>query len=261
MSTQESARDSDWMRSWLETQREWLQRWTASSAEQRVDAVRETMETWRKHLAPTSAETTGVLQKFQELLQTSFAGSIEWARLGAEGESAAPLQKLFDALPLGPAREQQMAWQELQRAAAEYQALAQQIAQAFAQVIKAALERVPQEAELRARRAEALGGIRELYDLWVSVGEQEFAKIAHDEEFVRLQARMNNALTRLRRAQQHIAEYALKQLDLPTRSELNSVHRRLRDLAARLETLERGRAPQAKPAPRKKRHAARGSSS
>jgi polyhydroxyalkanoate synthesis regulator phasin len=42
----------------------------------------------------------------------------------------------------------------------------------------------------------------------------------------------------LRIAQQTIAETFLKSLDLPTRAELNSVHKRLKDLRERVEQLE-----------------------
>jgi class III poly(R)-hydroxyalkanoic acid synthase PhaE subunit len=242
----------------LETQREWLQRWNAASAEQRVDALRETMEAWRKHMTTPSVETSGVLQKFQELLQTSFAGSAEWARTTAEGEHSAPLMRLFEALPLGLAREQQMAWQELARVAAESQSLTSQVGQALMQVVKAALERVPQEVEALTHRGEAPAGLRRLFDIWVEVGEQEFAKLAHDAQFIELQARMNNARTHLRRAQQRVLEYTLKEWDLPTRAELNSVHQRLRDLAARVEALEGERA---QPKPRAKRRHPKGAAS
>lgn len=239
MSTQDSNRNADWLHAWLETQREWLQRWQAASGEQRVDAMREGMEAWRKQVTAPSPEFVGALQKFQELLQTGLAGAGEWARTATDSEDSASLwQQLFNAYPLGPAREQQAAWQELARAAAEHQALAGQLVQAFATVIKAALEAVPQEVERRAGHVDQ-GGFRELYDLWIDVAEREFAKLAHDQAFIRVQAELNNAHTRLRRAQQRIVEYALKQLDLPTRAELNSVHLRLRELAARVAELER----------------------
>lgn len=248
MSTQDSHGNADWLHAWLETQREWLQRWNTASGEQRVDALREGMEAWRKQVTAPSPEFVGALQKFQELLQTGLAGAGEWTRTATGSEDSAALwQQLFNAYPLGPAREQQAAWQELARVAAEYQALAGQLAQAFAAVVKAALEEVPQEVERRAASATQgghaghndQGGFRELYELWIDVAEREFAKLARDETFVRLQAELNNAHTRLRRAQQRIVEYALKQLDLPTRAELNSVHLRLRELTARVAELER----------------------
>lgn len=238
-----SAHNTDWLGSWLETQRNWLQRWTQASDGQRVDAIREGMEAFRKQMTGSTPEALGVLQKFQELLQSGFAGSAEWARSIAEpsvsqGEAGFSWQQLFHAFPLGRAREQQGAWQELAQALAEYQLQAQEMAQAFGKVIAAALELVPQQVELRTQQGRPLNGYRELYDLWVEMGEQQFAKLAHDEAFVELQARFGNAQLRLRRAQQRIVEYALKQLDLPTRAELNTLHQRVRDLTARVAALE-----------------------
>lgn len=247
-----SNQKNDWLSSWLETQRNWLQRWTQASDEQRVDAVRESMEAFRKQMTgPATPEALGVLQKFQELLQTGFAGSLEWTRSIAEppaeqGDTGFSWQQLLHAFPLGHAREQQTAWQELARAHAEHQLQAQELAQAFGKVIAVALEAVPQQVELRAQQGQPLKGYRELYDLWIEQGEREFAQLAHDERFAQLQAHFGNAQLRLRRAQQRIVEYALKQLDLPTRAELNTVHQRLRELTARVAALENQRELQEK---------------
>ena len=76
-----------------------------------------------------------------------------------------------------------------------------------------------------------IGEWRELYDLWVECGEQVFAQVAHSEAYGKLQAELGNAAMRLRAQQQTIFEYALRQFDLPTRSELNTVHRQVRRTA------------------------------
>jgi class III poly(R)-hydroxyalkanoic acid synthase PhaE subunit len=81
-------------------------------------------------------------------------------------------------------------------------------------------------------------GFRELYDLWVECGEQVYAQVAHSAAYCQLQAQLGNATMQLRARQQKLIEHALKQFDLPTRSELNSVHRLLREQARQLRELQ-----------------------
>jgi polyhydroxyalkanoate synthesis regulator phasin len=72
----------------------------------------------------------------------------------------------------------------------------------------------------------------------VECGERAFASQARGEVFGLLQGELVNAGTRVRIAQQTIAENFLKSLDLPTRAELNSVHKRLKEMRERIEQLE-----------------------
>jgi hypothetical protein len=86
-----------------------------------------------------------------------------------------------------------------------------------------------------------------LYDLWIECGEQAFAMLARDPGFTATQAACANALSGLKLAQQTLLEGWLKANDLPTRSELNSVHLRLRALTARVAELEQQLATSAAP--------------
>ena len=85
-------------------------------------------------------------------------------------------------------------------------------------------------------------------------GETIFATLAKDSAFTTAQAECGNALSRLKQAQQALMEHWLKSHDLPTRSELNSVHLRLRDMSRRIVELEQQLAtPIKKPAKRASR--------
>jgi hypothetical protein len=80
--------------------------------------------------------------------------------------------------------------------------------------------------------------MRELYEVWIECGEQCFAAIAQDAQFIAIQADHSNALSRMRIAEHALLEDWLKQHDLPTRSELNSVHQKLRTMSARIVALD-----------------------
>jgi class III poly(R)-hydroxyalkanoic acid synthase PhaE subunit len=139
--------------------------------------------------------------------------------------------------PLGLAREQTEAWRELMAAQAECQALEQELRGVWAQVQSDALGLL--EKMIRERKSgERINNYRELYDSWVDCGEKVFAQVAHSESYAKLQAQVGNAAIKLRARQQAMIERNLKQFDLPTRSELNTVHKQMRELRERVATLE-----------------------
>lgn len=137
--------------------------------------------------------------------------------------------------PVGIAREHTETWRELLAAQAECQRLEQELRSVLARVQADALDLVTQR--LREREQQPITQYRELYDLWVECGEQVYAKVAHSPAYGKLQAELGNAAMRARSHQQKVLEQGLKQFDLPTRSELNSVHRQLREMREELRAL------------------------
>ncbi|MGE0188212.1 MAG: poly(R)-hydroxyalkanoic acid synthase subunit PhaE [Steroidobacteraceae bacterium] len=226
------AADNNWIDSWLEAQSGWLDRWQSLAVEQRAEAMR-SMDALREQFgaAGFSADTLQGVQNFQSLLQ-SFAPN-------GETQSQSTLwQQMLQAFPLGPAREQQSAWQEYAQAQADYQSCLQVVMQAFSKVLTQSLAAVSTKVDIRASQGKPVTGMRELYELWIECGEQAFAELAPDESFITAQAASGNALSRLKIAQNVLIERWLKSYDLPTRSELNSVHLRLRSLTTRIAQLE-----------------------
>lgn len=238
----QAANNSNWIDAWLETQRGWLGRWQSVAVEQRADAMRVGMDTLREHLNPAavSPEALNVIQGFQSLLQSCMVASGELARAATTGEQPPNTlwQQMLQAFPLGPAREQQLAWQEYLQAQTEYQLRVQVVLHAYGKVFTQALEAVPEQVRQRKAQGQDINGFRELYELWIECGELAFAVLARDPEFIAAQAASGNALSRVKRAQNVLIEFWLKSHDLPTRSELNSVHQRLRDLHKRIAELE-----------------------
>jgi class III poly(R)-hydroxyalkanoic acid synthase PhaE subunit len=163
----------------------------------------------------------------------------ELGRAGAAGpESAERVRMSFEAFPpLGPAREQIQAWRELAAAQGECQRLERELRAVLTRVQLDALSRLEQRVRATSS-TQPIGDFHELYDLWIQCGEAVFAEVAHEDAYCRLQAELGNATMRLRAREQALIEYGLKQFDLPTRSELNSVHRQIRELRERLAALE-----------------------
>jgi class III poly(R)-hydroxyalkanoic acid synthase PhaE subunit len=150
--------------------------------------------------------------------------------------------------PVGLVREHTEAWRELAEAHAECTRLEGKLREELTKVQLAALDLL--EKRVRERPSEEpIDGFRKLYDLWVECGEQTYAGLAHSEAYSKLQAELGNASMRLKNRLQTVLEHALKHLDLPTRSELNTLHRQVRELRLQLEELTS--APRAKRPARK----------
>jgi len=236
------AQNNNWIDAWLETQQGWLGRWQSIAVEQRVDGMRVAMETLRKYLNPAdlSPEAINVAQSFQVLLQSCMANAGELGLFNTDAASGAtnPLRQMLDMFPVGPARSQQLVWQRYLKAQGAYQLQLATLLQAYGQVVAASLQAVPEQVQARAAQGQPITRMRELYDLWIECGEQAFAIQARNPAFTAMQAACVNALSQLKLAQQALLEGWLQANDLPTRSELNSVHLRLRALTARVAELE-----------------------
>lgn len=140
----------------------------------------------------------------------------------------------FPMPALGPAREQQEAWQRLMQLTARATQAQMQVGTQWNDIIGRALRELAERVAPRLKSGAAPGSMKEIYDLWVDSAESVYAQAARSAAFVQAQAELTNATSQLRSAQRELLEEWAKQFDLPTRAELNSIHQQLRDLKAAL---------------------------
>ncbi len=166
----------------------------------------------------------------------------------------------------GPGREHQARWQALLRAQEEYQ----QHSRAYVDLIKRALDEAFALFEQRLAEHEQPGSqltsARAMFDLWIEVAEEAYAKVAMSEPFQQVYASLGNAQMRLRAGLQREVEQMSERIGLPTRSEMDAAHRRIAELERSLRRLQAQVAvqagtaavdPVAQPAPAKVKPAAR----
>lgn len=210
------AADSDWIQAWIDRQRERLEHLAEEASRAASEPQERGQERWSE-----------LFGRWQELWSSSTALGVQsWA-------------DLLGRLPaLGPAREQIEGWRELAETQAQAQQLEAALRARLMQVQVEALSRLEQRVRAARESGEAIASMRELYDLWVECGEEVYAGVAHSEEYAELLAQLGNATMRLRARQQKMLERLLEQFDLPTRSELNTVHRQIRELRATIEALQ-----------------------
>lgn len=98
------------------------------------------------------------------------------------------------------------------------------------------------------RAGELLGGklqegslpetLRAFYNLWVDCGEQAYAEVANSPEFTKAQARLVNTLMAVKRQEQKMVDELLSGLNMPTRRELDTSHRRMHRLQRQVWQLQ-----------------------
>ncbi len=210
------------------------------AAERFTGAARRYFEGPAHASAPATAEAARV---FGESLRDQFAdfSQLPWSA-GFSGTMRAPA--------LGLTREHQQRWQrasEAWRRTDEAQRRLQRLwsdalrdaAAAFATRLGPLQATVPDAQMLHA-----------LYDSWIDCAEKAYAHTAHSEEFCSALAELVNASSQWRRALQTSIEQWAKMLDLPTRSEINTLTQRLKSIEAQLRTARAPDAARKKPKPR-----------
>jgi Poly(R)-hydroxyalkanoic acid synthase subunit (PHA_synth_III_E) len=248
--------DSDWVAAWISHQREIF---AASSSEQHAEGTDESGRRWAEagksfvdglrqfaSAAPSAGDRLDPFNVGESLLGA-------WTSASAlQSGMAEQLAEFFGRLPpIGLAREHTEAWRELAAAHLECKRIEHELRAVIAKVQLDALDLL--EKRVNERDAAApIDSFRTLYDLWVECGEHTFSELAHSAAYAKLQAELGNATMRLRHRLQTVLEQGLKQFDLPTRSELNSLHRQVRELRLELEkqTAIKRAQPKAQPSKR-----------
>jgi len=80
---------------------------------------------------------------------------------------------------------------------------------------------------------------RALLDLWTGIANEELIQTQRSEPFLRTQAAMIRASTALKTAQRDLAEFYGEQLGIPSRTELDDVHKSVTELRRELRALAR----------------------
>jgi class III poly(R)-hydroxyalkanoic acid synthase PhaE subunit len=164
---------------------------------------------------------------------------------GSAAGGASPLSALHSPA-LGATRESQLraqrsaeAWRRVEAAQRRLQRLAADAVREAAVAFATKLTASPPPAA----SAEAL---HKLYGAWIDCAEDAYARAAHGEAFCSALAEYVNASSEWRKELQAGIEHSAKLLDLPARSEINSLTQRLRTVESELRGLREQRRAKAK---------------
>lgn len=153
----------------------------------------------------------------------------------------------------GPAREHQQRWQALVQSQQDYQRCLADFEHLMLRVVQLAFERFETLLEARCEPGQQITSARALFDLWIDAAEQAYAEVALSPDFRRVYGALTNAQMRLRVGVQHEVEQVCLLLGMPSRTEVDSAHRKIAELERRLRRMEKQAAPteQAAKSPRK----------
>jgi polyhydroxyalkanoate synthase subunit PhaE len=170
--------------------------------------------------ALNAGSTAGAVQQFGDFLRDQFA----------------PASPLMPPIPgaLGPTREHQERQQRLSQAWQRLEAAERRLQRMWQDVLREASTSFVTQLGANVAALPSPDDVRALYDRWIDCAEGAYARTAHSEAFCQAQAEFVNAGSAWRLEQQAGVEQWLKQLDLPTRSEINSLTRRLHELEQRM---------------------------
>ncbi|MGB5540680.1 MAG: class III poly(R)-hydroxyalkanoic acid synthase subunit PhaE [Gammaproteobacteria bacterium] len=132
--------------------------------------------------------------------------------------------------PIGYTREWQEQQQEWTRLLMEYQHTVQAFGGLLGKVVQRALELFGKRMTEKLGAGESFDGLRAIYNLWIDCGEDAYAELVASTDFPHLQAEMINALMRMKRHEQLMLEEVMTALNMPTRSEMDTTHKRVYEL-------------------------------
>jgi class III poly(R)-hydroxyalkanoic acid synthase PhaE subunit len=182
---------------------------------------------------------TGLQSQFASMFMPGGANPWQSVAQGLTPNMTNPFGGLpmFGMPALGPGREQQESWQRLTAATMRYAQAQARLAAQWNEIVAAGLRQLGKQLSPGLQTGQLPGSMKELYDSWVDAAESSYGHVAHGAAFIQAQAEVGNAIAELRLAQREILEDWARQFDLPSRAELNTLHKQVRELSAEVKRL------------------------
>ena len=175
------------------------------------------------------------LEQMAPLLQTMQRDGRSWLGLPA----------------FGFAREHQERWQALAQAQLDLQEKTTAYNALMTEATQLAFRRFEDKLAERSEPGRQLGSARALFDLWIDAAEDAYAEIALSPRFREVYGDFINAQMKVRAGLQREVEQHCGQLGIPTRTEIDSAHRKIVQLERELRRLRdamQERSPAERPA-------------
>ena len=139
------------------------------------------------------------------------------------------LSRLLKSPALGQWREHQQQLQTIAQLMIEFQEADQIYKLAFAQMGVRSIEALRQRLTDDTNKGIKVSTVREFYDLWVDVNEEVYSEFAMTDEYQVIHGDFVNSLMALRTETNALTEKLYKAVNLPTRSEINTINKRLQE--------------------------------
>lgn len=190
-----------------------------ASAAERMGLWALPLENWQRFVSSMSVLPGAFLGGVNTLAVTDIPGQ---------------LNQFLRAPGVGHLRERQAQLQELARRWLEYSNAAQEYQQCFNEIGAESVERLQQALSERP----SLNSLRALYDLWVDCCEAVYADHVQTDHYAEVHGRLINALMAVKQQGRIIVDELAGALNLPTRQEMETLHRRFHQLRRETKVMQ-----------------------
>lgn len=142
---------------------------------------------------------------------------------------------MFGMPAFGYLREHQEHYQKFAQAMLDYQQQTNRYNALIMRASRRGFEVFEDKLSERAEPGRQIDSVRALYDLWVDAAEEAYAEIALSPEFRDVYGALVNAQMRVRKHVQAEVERVATDLGMPTRSEIDSIGKRLHEVRRELK--------------------------
>jgi hypothetical protein len=213
----------------------------ADAAERFTAATRAFLDSTAKASVPAGEAA----RAFSDTLREQFADfHPPWGAGFASTAGAAPPSST-DSPALGPNREHQQRWHRTADAWRRMNDAQRRLQRLWSDALREAAAAFAAQSEPLQAGAMNADSLRKLYDTWIDCAEDAYARTARGEAFCNALTEFVNAGSEWRKELQSSVGHWSKQLDLPSRSEVNSLNARLKAVEMQLRAARKDRKPPA----------------
>ena len=218
------------MNMWMSSMQAALQQWIAQIQSNADFATPDlpgvsgtTLNNWARFADSVSPWLNMSQNVLKEIAEGHLPGGVEIPGLGAAQEQFC---RALSMPGLGYTREQQEHLQGLARNLLTYHDALRAYKLAFAKTALASLESVQKRLQAMHEKGEKIESLRGLYDMWVDASEEAYGDFATSDEYQVVYGDLVNALMQVRKDMNKLAEQHYKLMNIPTRSEINTMQHR-----------------------------------
>lgn len=175
---------------------------------------------WGRSISGDSAAMLEMTDIFQEAYQQTLGKLASSPNLGLSRELNSLLMEGFDSFT------------SMKLASAEYQAVE-------AEIWEAAFKQFGEDVTRLAEKGEKITNVRDLVMFWTRSAESVFLQAFRSERYTLAQGKLLNSAMQYRISQRRIMEEYLDAFDMPTRSEVDEVHKRVYELRKEVKALKK----------------------
>ncbi|MDS4053422.1 poly(R)-hydroxyalkanoic acid synthase subunit PhaE [Accumulibacter sp.] len=177
--------------------------------------------------------------------EAMLGGTAGLSRLLAMESDASALAGVGEIPHFGVSREKNAKMMRLVDAAVDLRKSSLKFHTAFAEALAKAVEATVEELGKVAAKGEKITAVRDLMRLWYRTADASLLVTFNSQEFLDVQNEFTKAQQDFKLKQRALVEDVLRNLDIPTRSEIDQAYKVIHDMKMEIRALKRELAPPA----------------